>query len=198
MKSLIPLLALVLIISLTFQNHAEEPKTRYLESNNLEKVSSLQKQPAGWHSTDIPKTKEFVDFVWDKKHFYKADRSLSIKISPEHPDEDKIAYNWYTDIHNWQHGRTYEYSCWVKGQDLKEPVWVCVQCWNKGMTKMVKFVTTQKDYPLTGTFEWQKIGAVFMIPNDTDKVVLRAGIAAPGNNGGQAWFDEVYVREVGE
>lgn len=191
-------ITLTLVVAVTLSVYATENQTNYLESNGLEKVSSLQKKPAGWKSTEIPKTKEFVEFTWDDEHSYKADRSLKIKISEQHPDEESIAYNWYTDILNWQHGQKYEYSCWVKGQDLKEPVWVCVQCWNKGMTKMLKFVTTQHDYPLTGTFEWKKIGAVFMIPDNTDKVVLRAGIAAPGNNGGQMWFDEVHVREVGE
>ena len=63
---------------------------------------------------------------------------------------------------------------------------------------MLKFSTTQADYPFTGTFEWQEIGTVFTIPKDTYKVVLRAGIAAPGNNGGQAWFDELRIRDVSE
>jgi hypothetical protein len=108
-----------------------------------------------------------------------------IKISEKHPTDQIIAYNWYTDIQNWHPVRKYEYSCWIKGKELKEPVWVCVQCWDEGMTKILIIETTQHDYPLTGTFDWQKFGAVFMIPNGTDKVVLRAGMAAPGNNGGR-------------
>ncbi len=120
MKKVIPWLTLVVVLSLTVQLHAENTKTRYLESNGFEKISALQKQPTGWKSTVIEKTKDFVEFSWDDVTSYQGERSLSIKISEDHPGEDKIAYNWYTDIQNWQPGHKYEYSCLVKGQDLKE------------------------------------------------------------------------------
>jgi len=175
-----------------------EAQTTYIESSSLEKLSSLQKSPIGWFKTEIPKTIEYVEFIWDEEISYKDKMSISIKISEKHPEENMIAYNWYTNVQNWKEGHKYELSCWVKGRDLNEPIWVCVQCWDEAMSKMLKFSTTQIDYPLTGTFDWQQIGVVFTIPVDTHKVVLRAGIAAPGNNSGQAWFDEVQLREVKE
>ena len=189
---------LIVAFLMTGFKSGAEARTTYIESSSLEKLSSLQKSPTGWFKTEIPKTKEHIEFIWDEDTSYKDEMSISIKISEEHPEETVIAYNWYTIVHNWEEEHSYEFSCWVKGQGLNKPIWVCVQCWDEDMTKMLKFATTQIDYPLTGTFEWQKIGAVFTIPTDTHKVVLRAGIAAPGNNGGQAWFDEVHIREVSE
>jgi hypothetical protein len=122
--------------------------------------------------------------------------SVSIRIHKDYPGDQHVAYNWYTDVLNWESGTDYELSCWVKGQALKEPVWICVQCWDESMTKMLNFSTTQKDYPLKGNFDWQQVGTVFSVPKETHKVVVRAGIAAPGNNGGQAWFDELHIRKL--
>ena len=97
---------------------------------------------------------------------------------------------------NLESGKDYELSCWVKGLDLGEPVWICVQCWDESMPKMINFATTQKDYPIKGTFDWQQVGTVFSVPEGTHKVIVRAGIAVPGNNGGQAWFDELHIKDV--
>jgi hypothetical protein len=166
----------------------------FIQSSGFESLSSLQKTPAGWNKTVVPKYKDYVEFIWDTETFYKDQMSISIKIHKDHPKDDFIAYNWYTDVLNWEVGKYYELSCWVKGLDLHDPIWICVQCWDEPMTKMLNFSTTQKDYPLIGAFDWKQVGTVFSIPEGTYKVIVRAGIAAPGNNGGQAWFDELYIR----
>ena len=192
-------LSLVIVsvaLSAAFGNGVEKEKT-FLESSGFESLSLFQKTPLGWRKTVVPKLKDHVEFIWDSEVAYKGKMSVSIRLSEDHP-RDIIAYNWNTDIQNWEAGKHYELSCWVKGQDLKEPVWVCVQCWDEAMSKMINFTTTQRDYPITGTFDWQQIGAVFTVPEKTHKVVVRAGIAAPGNNGAQAWFDELHIREVSE
>ena len=186
---------IVLVASSVFFLNGVQGEKLFLGSSGFESLSSLQKSPTGWHKTEVPKTKDYVEFIWDNETVYKEQMSVSIKISENHP-EDVIAYNWYTDIQNWETGKLYELSCWVKGESLKGPVWICVQCWDEAMTKLINFASTQKDYPITGTFDWQKVGTVFSVPEKTHKVVVRAGIAAPGNNGGQAWFDELHIREV--
>ncbi len=175
--------------------HGEE---KFIQSCGFESLSSLQKTPAGWNKTEIAKYKDYIEFIWDKETFYKDQMSISIRIREDHPEDDFIAYNWYTDVLNWEVGKYYELSCWVKGLDLHDPIWICVQCWDEPMTKMLNFSTTQKDYPLKGTFDWQQVGTVFSIPEGTYKVIVRAGIAAPKNNGGQAWFDELHIRRVKE
>jgi hypothetical protein len=180
----------VLFISVV---HGEEG---FIQSSGFESLSSLQKTPAGWNKTEIFKYRDYVKFIWDKETCYKDQMSISLKILEDHPTEEHIAYNWYTDVLNWEVGQDYELSCWVKGLDLQEPVWICVQCWDETMSKMLNFSTTQKDYPLKGAFDWQQVGTVFSIPIGTHKVVVRAGIAAPGNKGGQAWFDELHIREL--
>jgi hypothetical protein len=56
MKKSVPWIALVLFLAMTVLIHAEDTQTKYIDSNGLEKVSSLQKKPAGWKSAEIPKT----------------------------------------------------------------------------------------------------------------------------------------------
>lgn len=61
---------------------------------------------------------------------------------------------------------------------------------------MLGFATTQKDHPITGTSDWTQVGTVFTVPAGTGEVRIRAGIATPENNGGQAWFDDLRVHEL--
>ena len=189
-------LVAVLLASSVLLIDAAHGEEKFIQSSGFESLSSLQKTPAGWNKTEIPKYKDYVEFIWDTEISYKDQMSISIQIHKDHPEDDFIAYNWYTTALNLQPGKEYELSCWVKGRDLHDPIWICVQCWDEPMTKMLNFSTTQKDYPLKGTFDWQQIGTVFSIPEETHKVVVRAGIAAPKNNGGQAWFDELHIREL--
>ena len=191
-----PILAAVLVSVIVLFVGVVHGEEGFIQSNGFEPLSSLQKTPTGWNKTVVPKYKDYIEFIWDKETFYKDQMSISISIRKDHPEDDFIAYNWYTDVMNWEVGKDYELSCWVKGLDLNDPIWICVQCWDEPMTKMLNFSTTQKDYPLKGTFDWQQVGTVFSIPKGTYKVIVRAGIAAPKNNGGRAWFDELHIREL--
>jgi len=168
----------------------------FIQSSGFESLSQLQKSPKGWFKTVIKKYSDYVDFIWDNETAYRDSMSISIRIDKNHPDERNVAYNWYTDLMNWEVGKDYELSCWVKGKELKDTAWICIQCWDENMTKMLNFSTTQKDYKLDGSFDWKQAGTVFNIPLKTHKVVVRAGIGAPKNNGGQVWFDELHIRKL--
>ena len=169
---------------------------KFLQSSGFESLSPLQKTPIGWYMTVVPEYSNYVDFIWDKESSYKDKMSISIRIHKDHPEDRHVAYNWYTDVRNWEVGKDYELSCWVKGKGLKGTAWICIQCWDESMTEMLNFSTTQKDYLIKGSFDWQQVGTVFSVPKGTHKVVIRAGIAAPMNNAGQAWFDELHIREL--
>jgi hypothetical protein len=188
--TILPIVSLILIIG-----GAAAEKT-FLQSTGFESKSSLQKSPAGWDKTIVPKFVDFVDFIWDPDTSYKGENSISIEIHKDHPGDQTVAYNWYADVMNYEPGKEYELSCWVKGKDLKETAWICVQCWDESMSKMLNFATTQKDYELKGTFDWKQVGTVFTVPEGTQTVIVRAGIAAPGNNGGRVWFDELHIKEL--
>lgn len=194
----LPIAALALSLAAGTSIGRGEGKDGPLFESGFEMKSSIQKSPAGWSRTIVPRFEEHVEFIWDEEIPHGGERSVSIEIGEDHPAEMTVAYNWYADILNFLPGGEYELTCWIRGRDLEEPAWVCVQCWDETMSKMIGFETTQKDYPLTGTFEWKKAGTVFKVPEGTFKVVIRAGIAAPGNNGGRAWFDDLKIRALPE
>jgi hypothetical protein len=186
---------IALVAGAAAMTQAIPPETVFLESTGFESLSPLQKTPAGWHATEIEHTGKYVDFIWDSTTSYGGRMSVSIRIAEDHPDE-VIAYNWHTTMMNWKPGIPYELSCMVKGAGLRETPWVCVQGWDESMSQMLYFATTQKDHKITGLFDWRRIGTVFTIPEATHRVIIRAGIAAPGDNGGQVWFDELQIQEI--
>jgi len=166
-----------------------------LANGGFEPQSDLQKSPVDWYATVLPDTKEFVDFEWDDQVVHTGKRSVSIAIDPAHPAE-RIDYNWTAVVPGYQVGATYEVSGWVKGENLNGATWIVAQCWDERMSEMLEFATTQKDYPLTGTFDWTQVGTVFTVPEGTEEVRIRAGLSSPDCRGGRIWYDDIGVREI--
>ena len=170
-------------------------QSELLVGGGFESRSEFEKTPGDWFPTQLPHTKEFVDFVWDDQVAYEGSRSVSIAIDLSHPDE-KIAYNWTKAIPGCEEGNTYELSGWIRAEDLNGPAWICIQSWDEAKSKMLGFETTQIDHPVTGTMDWTQVGTVFTVPAGTAEVRIRAGIAAPDNSGGRAWFDGLRIRPL--
>ncbi|MBD3220987.1 hypothetical protein GF314_07060 [bacterium] len=166
-----------------------------LVGGGFESQSEFQKTPGDWYPTVVPHTREFVDFEWDDQVAHAGDRSVSIAIDLDHPDEE-IAYNWTKAVPGCEEGETYELSGWVKTEGLSGPAWICIQCWDEAKSEMLGFSTTQGDYPVTGTTDWTQVGTVFTVPASTAEVRVRAGIATPDNRGGRVWFDDLSIRRL--
>jgi len=166
-----------------------------LANGDFEPQTELQRTPTDWYATEVPDTKDFVSFKWDDQVAHTGKRSVSIKIAASHPDRP-IAYNWTKVVPGCHVGKSYELSGWVRTENLPGTAWICVQCWNDARSEMLGFATTQKDHPITGTSDWTQVGTVFTVPAGTGEVRIRAGIATPENNGGQAWFDDLRVHEL--
>jgi len=169
-------------------------RTRNLvPGGDFEPTSEFEGVPAGWSATSVPRTADYVEFSWDREVSRDGDRSISISISEDHPD-DPIAYNWTRTIRGWKVGETYELKGFVRARNLKEAAWIVVQCWNLEYEELVGFASTQSDHPVRGTTDWVRVGQVFEIPVGTEEIRIRAGIAAPDNRGGQVWFDGIEIR----
>lgn len=166
-----------------------------LTGGGFEPQSEFQKSPTGWFPTVVPHTREFVTFSWDDQVVHSGERSVGIAIAADHP-QDVIHYNWTRPVPACQVGKNYELSGWIKTENMAGPAWIVVQSWNAALDKMLAYASTQPDYPVSGTTDWTQVGCVFTVPPGTAEVRIRAGVAAPENNGGQAWFDDLRVREV--
>jgi len=193
-KIVLTLMAVVACIAMSVGGCGETPTL--LTNGGFEPQSELQKSPADWYATEVPRTKEYVTFEWDDQVVHSGKRSVSIAIDESHPDGQVIAYNWTKTVPGCQEGKSYELSGWVRTENMTGPAWIVAQCWNEAKNEMLGFATTQKDYPITGTSDWTQVGTVFTVPAGTAEVRIRAGVAAPENNGGRAWFDDLSVREV--
>ena len=192
-KAMLSTVVMMACILVSVGGCSEKPPI--LADGGFEPQTELQRSPTDWYATELPHTKEFVSFEWDAQVVHAGNRSVSIAIAPSHPDE-KIAYNWTKVVGGCREGKTYELSGWIRAKSLSESAWICVQCWNDSKKKMLGFTTTQKDYPVTGTSDWTRVGTRFTVPEGTAEVRIRAGISTPDNRGGQVWFDDLQVREL--
>jgi hypothetical protein len=170
-------------------------KRSLLANGGFERQGSQTMTPADWTPTVVPKTKEFVRFEWDDAVAHSGDRSVSIAISPDHPD-DVIHYNWVRSIPGCEAGMSYELTGWIKTENMTGSAWIVVQCWNDARDKMLVISNTAKDHPVKGTSDWTRVKLAFTVPEGTGEVLVRAGVAAPENRSGRAWFDDLRVREI--
>jgi len=69
-------IALTVIMLVAVFINGAEALPAYIESSSFEKLSSLQKTPIGWFPTEIPKTKDYVEFIWDEEIAYKDKMSI--------------------------------------------------------------------------------------------------------------------------
>jgi hypothetical protein len=166
-----------------------------LISGDFERETELQKSPEGWRATVVPQFKDFVAFEWDDQVAHSGKRSVLLAISADHPDE-LIHYNWYADVPACRPGGKYRFSGWIKTEDLSSSAVIMFQFWDEGMAEMLGNATTQKHYSITGTSDWTKVEVEFTVPEDTGRVVIRAGMIAPDNRGGKAWFDDLRIVEI--
>jgi len=171
------------------------PKQSLLANGGFERNEAQQMTPADWTPTVVQKTKEFVRFEWDDEVVHEGHRSVSIAIAPDHPD-DVIHYNWVRSIPGCEAGKSYELTGWIKTENMTGPAWIVVQCWNDARDKMLAISNTAKDYPVKGTSDWTRVKLAIAVPDETSEVLVRAGVAAPENRGGRAWFDDIRVREL--
>ncbi len=151
-------------------------------------------EPNGWYAARVPRTANHVIFGWEDEVAHSGRHSASIAIKDSHP-EDTIAYNWTRTVKECMVGKTYEIDGWVKTENLTGPAWIVVQCWDKDRRVVLRGATTQRSHPITGTSDWTLVKTSFTVPTGTEDVLIRVGVAAPGNIGGKAWFDDLRVSE---
>lgn len=166
-----------------------------LTNGGFETSAADKAGPIGWSHTRVPHTKDLVAFDWDDQIYHTGSRSVSISIQESHPD-DQIDYNWNQPVTGFERDTIYEVTGWIKAQNLKSTVFMVVQCWDSAFTKMLDFATTQQDCPVTGTTDWTQIKTTISIPAETRRVMILAGIRAPDNRGGKAWFDDIRIAPV--
>ncbi|MFA7418620.1 MAG: carbohydrate binding domain-containing protein [Melioribacteraceae bacterium] len=160
-------------------------------NGGFETKSVFNNDPVSWFATRVPQTKDFVVFARDSTEHHNGSYSVSIEINAKHP-EDKIAYNWTRAFEEFKIAHKYELSGWIKTKDLKESAWIVVQFWGENQ-KWLGMNTNQSMQPVKRTTDWTLVRYDFTVPEGTKEVRIRAGIAAPIDNGGKVWFDDIKI-----
>ena len=151
--------------------------------------------PDYWDATRVPQMKDYFLFEWDDEVFHSGHRSVSISVLDSHPDV-QIYYNWNQAPLNCEPGASYEITGWVRTQDLGESAFLAVQCWNRGMKKVLGAANTNREFEVKGTTDWVQVKTTIEIPEDTWRVVILAGLPGHSNPGGKVWFDDIAVVPV--
>jgi putative heme-binding domain-containing protein len=92
---------------------------------------------------------------------------------------------WTAKVNALQ-GKTYELSGWIKTDGLKGAIGALLNIQN----------TSVKTTAVTGTSDWRRVGAVFVA--DRPELEINCLFGGWGNATGQAWFDEITLRELSE
>lgn len=190
MKLIFMKLIVILCAALIFSSCSQSNNQSNF-NGDFETKSFYNDTPADWYPTIIQRTKDFVVYGWDDKIKHSGDHSVSIKIIQNHP-EDKIAYNWMTSFKDFKINQKYTLTGWTKTENLKSTPFFYIQCLDEN-NSITGFFTTEKSYHLVGTHDWSQVKLDFTIPDKTNEVLVRLGITAPENNGGQVWFDDIEI-----
>lgn len=125
-----------------------------LPNGAFEFATSDGTAPAGWRPVAGMAGEAAVDLAWsDLAH--NGERSIAITVDPA-ADVAPGAYNWATDITDFQVGATYEVSAWARSESLTSTASLVVQCWDEDRSEILAFGTTEAGYRLTGTMDWTR------------------------------------------
>ncbi len=192
MRTLMALAAVALILIF---NSGCYKSPQLLADGGFEPELTRAHEKGDWQPTVLPDFKEFVDFEWDDQVVHSGERSVSITISPDYP-QDIVYFNWTKLLPECEVGHWYELSGWIKTRNANKGVSICVQSWGAKSEKILDFATTQENYPITGTTDWTEVKTTFSVPEGTEKVRVRAGLSATDNRGCTVWYDDIQVREI--
>lgn len=153
--------------------------------------------PLGWHRARIMATQQYYSFTWDSIHKHSGNHSVAIEVSPDHPAETPVTYNWTQDVQpQLEAGGSYILSGYIKtGRIVKSPG-IMLQCWDKDIkTLQAAYTTTSFSY-LTSNQDWTYVQIKAVIPPNTALVTIRAFLNAPVPGGAKVWFDDISLKRL--
>lgn len=99
--------------------------------------------------------------------------------------------NWSQNVIGEFGGKTLALTAYVKAQDVHEAgVWV--QCWRRRPLTLLDTATTERDFPVFGTVDWQLLETTVNVPAETDFLTVRCVLKGPGT----VWFDDLSLMDT--
>lgn len=151
------------------------------------------KNPDGWVANNLNLKKEVAELSVDNSVSHSGKRSIMISISNLHKPTSTI-YNWIKRVDGIQAGITYEFTGWVKIENIKYSPFLEIQFWNK--TKMIGIENSMKEFSVTGVSNWEPIKKIILVPEGTNRILLKTAVQSRGNEGGRVWFDDIQIKQT--
>lgn len=151
------------------------------------------KNPDGWVANNLNLKKEVAELSVDNSVSHSGKRSIMISISNLHKPTSTI-YNWIKRVDGIQAGITYEFTGWVKIENIKYSPFLEIQFWNK--TKMIGIENSMKEFSVTGVSNWEPIKKIILVPQGTNRILLKTAVQSRGNEGGRVWFDDIQIKQT--
>jgi len=176
----------------------ENPTTSFagVENGGFEILSPESGDPRGWHATRFPETANDVEFAIDNQEKHSGEQSISIYIKDSHPKEHPKgghSYSWYREV-EYEIGKTYELTAWVKTENLNECAFIFSQCYDTSKKSKTYIRTSPFEPALVGSNDWTQVKSIYTVPEKTSKVRILVGLGIPSNIGGKVWFDDIQVK----
>jgi len=154
--------------------------------------SILKNFPKYWYCVGMLKPE--VEFKLDKKikHSGKASASIRIRKLTKRV-KDFGPPNWAQDImKNIPGGKKVRLTAYIRTREVVGIAPIGVQCWDMKSKKIIKFGTTQFEFPISGTTGWKKVSFELMVPRKTSKIRILCMLSGTGT----VWFDNVILEPI--
>lgn len=151
------------------------------------------KNPDGWVTNNLNLKKDASELSVDNSVSHNGKKSIMISISNLHKPTSTI-YNWIKRVDGIQAGITYEFTGWIKTENIKYSPFLEIQFWNN--TKMIGLVNSKKDFSVISTKNWEPFKKIVFVPQGTDRILLKTAVQSRGNEGGRVWFDDILIKKA--
>jgi hypothetical protein len=188
------ILGLLFVLSAADEGPAVKGKSDAL-NGGFEEPDAKGQFPKGWEAASVPGFENYYILAWDSSISHGGKHSVSIRIKDSHP-EAEVFYNWFRRFKPFKVGSVYEISGWIRTENVGGTAAMIVQFIFHRMGRDYRQVSTQQDFPVSGTSDWTFVKKTFTVPEETGEVYIRVGIGTPESIGGQVWFDDLTIEEV--
>lgn len=163
-----------------------------LQNSDMESGNS---EPQNWKIHSFPDGGQH-DFVWTDQEYHSTTRSLMISSSISY---DSIGAGWMQILnHSIPHNQDVKLTVRIKAENLVgDGAAIIIRADNTNQQDMLKFVSTEGDIDITGTFDWKEYSIEMeSVPNDTN--IIYVWLAFLPHTTGEVYFDDAeltYIRQ---
>jgi hypothetical protein len=143
--------------------------------------------PSGWFRSMMPEQTENL-----RAGIEEIPQRGNVAFIEQSGVKIRLVNNWGQRIQTIPIGATVQVTADVKTENMPADTgFVMVQCWDHAR-RLIGGASSQSVEPIGGTEDWKRVSFEFVVPPDTDAMILRCGLAQSG----RIWFDNLSMKVV--